>query len=267
MKLIQDITLGQYMPGNSFIHSLDPRTKLFILIILIATTFGTDDFFALIIISCLILLSVKLATFTFVFVVKGIRLFFWLFLFTAIFHFFFTPGDSIYPFPAWGINLTSHGIYSGITVFLQLFLVVLLANIFTLTTSPGEFKYGMEKILKPLKRLGLNTEDIALMISLVIRFIPLLKEESIKIMNAQRVRGVNFKDGNIAKRAKNIIFLMGPLFMTLLIRTDSLVLAMLARGYKEGGSRGHLQELSFKKTDLISLTLIGFFSLYIFLKY
>ena len=267
MKLIQDITLGQYMPGNSFVHLLDPRTKIFLLLIYIVTIFRTDNLFALFILSASIFLTVRLSRFTFSFILKGVRIFFWLFAFTAIFHLFFTAGDSIYPFPVLGVNITYQGLNSGIVVFVQLLMVIMIANSFTLTTSPAEFRQGVERILTPLKKFGVKPEEVTLMISLVIRFIPILKGEALKILNAQKVRGVDFSHGQIAKRAKNIISIIGPLFVTLLMRTDSLVLAMLSRGVGQCSKRGNLKVLSFKGTDVAAIIMMSLLSFFIFLKY
>ncbi len=265
--MIQDITLGQYMPGNSFVHRLDPRTKIFLLILYIVTIFRTDKLFALFMLCLVVFLTLKLSRFTFSFVLRGVKIFFWLFTFTAIFHLFFTAGDSIYPFPVLGVNMTYQGLNSGIVVFVQLFLVIMIANSFTLTTSPAEFRQGVERMLTPLKKIGVNPEEVALMISLVIRFIPILKGEAIKILNAQKVRGVDFSQGHIGRRAKNMISIIGPLFVNLLIRTDNIVYAMLSRGVGQCSKRGNLKLLSFNGGDVASIIVMSLFSSFMFLKY
>ncbi|MDH3975631.1 MAG: energy-coupling factor transporter transmembrane protein EcfT [Deltaproteobacteria bacterium] len=267
MRILQDITLGQYFPGNSFLHRLDPRSKLISLILLMVTIFTTDSLFPLVMTACLLLLLGKLASFSIPFLLRGVGLFFWLFVFTSLFHLFFTPGDSIYPFPLFGLDVTSQGLSRGAVVFTQLFMVIFTANIFTLTTEPMDLARGLEKIFKPLKKIGVKTEEISLMISLVIRFIPILKRESLKIYYAQRGRGMDFARLPLMKRGKNLIAIIGPLFTNIFSRSDTIVLAMVSRGFGRGEKVGMLRELSFKGRDLGSVAAVILFSFIMALKY
>lgn len=267
MKLLQDITLGQYFPGESCIHHLDPRTKTVSLIILIVTIFSAGGVKPLFLIALFIMLCARIASFSILFVLRGISLFFWIFAFTAIFHLFFTPGDSVYPFPVWGVNLTRQGLDKGFVVFSQLFLVIFLSYVFMLTTSPREMTLGLEKMLRPFRFLGVKTEEVALMASLAVRFIPVLREEAIKIVNAQRSRGVSFGQGPIVKRAGNIVSVIGPLFTNIFRRTDSLALAMISRGFGEVAERGSLVGLGFGKGDVFAILITFLFSLLIVLRY
>lgn len=267
MRIFQDITLGQYFPGTSFIHRLDPRSKLISLVILIVTIFTTDSLFPLIITACVLLLLGKLASFSLPFLLRGVGLFFWLFIFTSLFHLFFTPGDSIYPFPLFGLDITSQGLSRGAVVFMQLFMVIFAANIFTLTTEPLDLAGGLEKILKPLKMAGVKTEEISLMISLVIRFIPILKRESFKIYHAQRGRGMDFSRLSLMKRGRNLIAIVGPLFTNVFTRSDTIVLAMVSRGFGQGEKVGTLRESSLKFRDFGSMAAIMLFSFIMALNY
>jgi energy-coupling factor transport system permease protein len=267
MRVIQDITLGQYMPGSSVVHRLDPRTKMMALFIIIVTTFGTDNIFALFALLFFIVAAAKTASLSLSFLFRGVKVFFWLFAFTAMFHLLFTAGDSFYPFPVFGISITSQGIAGGSVVFFQLLSVVLAANIFTLTTSPHELICGVEALLKPFKRFGLRAEEAALMVSLVIRFIPVLKEETIRVLKAQQSRGIEFGSGNIVNRARHIVSVIGPVFNGLLVRTDTLVLAMTSRGFDSQSERGALRELKLKGDDILIFFATALFSLALFLKY
>ena len=261
MRLLQDVTLGQYYPGRSFLHSLDPRSKLVSLVIMIITVFRTDQIIPLLLISFLVLLLGRSASFSLPFLLKGVGIFFWFFAFTSIFHMFFTPGDSIHPFPLWGLDVTVQGLERGCVVFLQLFLVIFLANIFTLTTEPMDLTRSLEKMLSPLKFTGIDAEEVSLMISLVIRFIPILKVEAQKIMDAQRGRGVDFNKLPLSGKVRNLTSLMGPLFRNIFSRSDAIVLAMVSRCYGMGGKKGMLRELRFRWMDILSLLFVLIFCL------
>ena len=267
MRIVQDITLGQYFPGDSFLHRLDPRTKLVALIILIITVFTADDPFALSLVAGFLLLILNISPFSIPFLLRGVRLFFWLFLFTSVFHIFFTPGDSVYPFPIFGVDVTNQGLSRGLIVFLQLFMVIITANIFTLTTEPMDLARGLEKILGPFKPLGLKVDEISLMISLVIRFIPILKLEAGRIIDAQKGRGVDFSVMPVMKKLRNLFAVMGPLFTNLFSRSDALVLAMASRGFGQGKKRGMLRELTLNKIDLAAIVVVLTFSAIMIFKY
>ena len=267
MRIVQDITLGQYFPGDSFMHRLDPRTKLLALITLISTVFTADDPFSLSLVAGFLLLILKISPFSIPFLLRGLRLFFWLFLFTSVFHVFFTPGDSVHPFPIFGIDVTNQGLSRSLIVFLQLFMVIITANIFTLTTEPMDLARGLEKILAPLKPLGLKVDEISLMISLVIRFIPILKLEAARIIDAQRGRGVDFSVMPAMKKVRNLFAVMGPLFTNLFSRSDALVLAMASRGFGQGKKRGMLRELTLNMIDLAAIAVVLIFSAIMIFKY
>ena len=267
MRIVQDITLGQYFPGNSFIHRLDPRTKLISLIILIVTIFTADDSLSLSLVAGFLLLILNSSPFSIPFLLRGVKLFFWLFLFTSVFHVFFTPGDSINPFPLMGVDVTSQGLSRGLIVFLQLFMVIIMANIFTLTTEPMDLARGIEKILAPLKPFGVRVDEISLMISLVIRFIPILKMEAGRIIDAQRGRGVDFSQMPAMQKLRNLFAVMGPLFTNLFSRSDALVLAMASRGFGQGKKRGMLRQLTIKRIDVGAIAVVLIFSSIMMLKY
>ncbi len=263
MKLLQDITLGQYFPGRSFIHRLDPRTKIISILILIVAILSADDRITLLSTALFILLAAKMTGFPIFFILRGMRLFFWLFAFTALFHLFFTPGDIYPPFPIWGVSITSQGLHNGVTVFSQLLLIILVSSLFTLTTSPREITLGLEKMLRPIRIVGLEPGEAALMVALVIRFIPVMREEAMKMVNARKVRGVDFASGSLAERAGKVASVVGPIFGNIFRRTDALVLAMVSRGFGQGSERGTLKELQFRKGDVISLAAVTIFFIFV----
>ncbi len=262
MKILQDITLGQYLPGNSFLHRLDPRSKSVSLIFLIIAILNAYTTASLTVLALLVLGTCWLTSFPLHFLLGGVKLFFWLFVFTALFHLFFTPGDTFPPFPMAGMSITKQGLHQGLTVFVQLFLCILSANIFTLTTEPMLMTKGFERLIRPLKVFGVKTDEISLMLTLVIRFIPVMKEEALKIVTAQKGRGVDFSTLPFMKKCRNIMALLGPLFTNIFSRSDRIVIAMASRGFGQGPVRGSLKELLFRKEDYLALLTAVFFFLY-----
>jgi len=249
MKFLQDITLGQYMPGGSLLHRLDPRTKFLSLLLLMIATFMIQSFWSLVWLWGCFFLALSLSSLPWAFVFRGVRSFLWLFLFTAVVHFFFTPGPSLPLFPLGFVNITWPGVAKGFFVAAQLFLAILFSSLMTLTTSPLQLAHGLEKIIAPLKRFRVPVEDFSLMTMLAIKFIPLLLEETNRIIKAQSARGVDFESGNFFRRARNLLPILTPLFHSVFKRADDLAVALLARGYVSGAKRTHLHELKMEKRD------------------
>lgn len=259
MKFLQDITLGQYMPGDSFLHRLDPRTKFISLLLLMITTFLIKTFLALALLSAIFFLALILSRLSWSYVFRGVRSFIWLFLFSAAVHLFFTPGPSLPFFPIGFIDITWTGAEKGIMVASQLFLAILLSSLMTLTTSPLQLSHGLEKLIYPLKRFHVPVEDFSMMTMLAIKFIPILLGEANRIIKAQSARGVDFESGNFFRRAKNMVPILTPLFHSVFKRADDLAIALLARGYVSGLKRTHLHELKMKGKDYWVLTgILGF---------
>jgi energy-coupling factor transport system permease protein len=262
MKFLQDITLGQYLPGDSFLHRLDPRTKFISLLLFMIATFMVKSFLALAMLWGLFFLALAFSGLSWGFVFRGSRSFLWLFLFTAAVHFFFTPGPSLPFFPLGFINLTWPGLEKGALVAAQLFLAILISSLMTLTTSPLQLAHGLERLISPLKRFHVPVEDFSMMTMLAIKFIPILLGETNRIIKAQSARGVDFESGNFFRRAKNIVPILTPLFHSVFKRAEDLAVAMLARGYVSGARRTHLHELKMGKRDYwVLAALLGFFVL------
>ena len=259
MKFLQDITLGQYMPGDSFLHRLDPRTKLISLLLLMIITFLIKAFLALVLLGAIFFLALILSGLPWAYVFRGVRSFLWLFLFTAVVHFFFTPGPSLPFFPLGFLDVTWPGLERGVFVAFQLFLAILISSLMTLTTSPVQLAHGLEKLMTPLKRFHVPVEDFSMMIMLAIKFIPILLGETNRIMKAQSARGVDFESGSFFRRAKNMVPLLTPLFHSVFKRADDLAIALMARGYIRGAKRTHLHELKMAHRDYFVLAaVLGF---------
>jgi len=240
MRFLQDITLGQYMPGDSFLHRLDPRTKFLSLILLMIAAFLIRTMAALVSLWAVFFLGLILSRLSWAYVFRGVRSFLWLFLFTAAVHFFFTPGPSLPFFPLGFIDVTWPGLAKGGFVAAQLLLALLFSSVMTLTTPPLQLALGLEKLISPLKRFHVPVEDFSLMTMLAIKFIPIFLGEANRIIKAQSARGVDFESGNFFRRAKNLLPILVPLFHSVFRRADDLVVALLARGYASGAKRTHL---------------------------
>jgi energy-coupling factor transport system permease protein len=262
MKFLQDITLGQYLPGDSFLHRLDPRTKFISLLLLMITTFMIRSLMALGLLWGFFFLSLGLSQLSWRYVFRGVRSFLGLFLFTAVVHFFFTPGPSLPFFPIGFIDLTWTGVEKGAFVAAQLLLAILISSLLTLTTAPLRLAHGLERMISPLKRLHIPAEDFSMMTMVAIKFIPILLEETNRIIKAQSARGVDFEAGNFFRRAKNLVPVLTPLFHSVFKRADDLALAMLARGFVSGKPRTHMQVLKMAGRDYFALAaVLGFFIL------
>jgi len=259
MKFLQDITLGQYMPGISFLHGLDPRTKFISLLLLMIVTFMIKAFMALILLWAFSFLALIFSRLPWSYVFRGMRSFIWLFLFTAAIHLFFTPGPSLPFFPVWLIDITWTGLEKGAFVAAQLFLAIFISSLMTLTTSPLQMAHGLEKLIAPLKRFHVPVEDFSMMTMLAIKFIPILLGETNRIIKAQSARGVDFESGNFFRRAKNLVPILTPLFHSVFKRADDLTVALLARGYGSGAKRTHLHELKMRRRDYwVLAAIVGF---------
>ncbi len=251
---MNDITLGQYFPGESLIHRLDPRTKLFSVFMLM-TGLLISNRPLIIFVFLLVLVSVTLLSHIPAGLIFGnLRPFIWLFVLTIIVHLFWTPGRMLLEIPFAGMQITADGILLGLKYSLRLIVLIILAALLTLTTSPVELTDALEQILKPLKRLRVPTHEIVMMLTLSLRFIPALIEEAQKIKNAQLSRGASF-EGHIINRVKSIIPLILPLFISAFRRADELALAMDSRCYSGGERRTGYKILHYTTTDYFVLVM------------
>lgn len=248
--MLKDITIGQYYPTNSSIHKLDARVKLIATFIFMISLFIINKFWPyLIVVGCL-LSVIKLSKIPGKFIVKGLKPLKWIIIFTFIINIFFIPGDPIWSFGF--IKITEQGISQAIFMGLRLIFLVVGTSLLTLTTSPIELTDGIERLLKPLRKIGFPVHELAMMMTIALRFIPTLLDETDKIMKAQMSRGADFESKNIINRAKNLVPLLIPLFISAFRRADELAMAMEARCYRGGYNRTKMKEVIMTKADYIA---------------
>lgn len=249
-----NITIGQYLPFDSFIHKLDPRVKIVGVFLYIITIFFVNDFVTYIPFVALLVIMLVVAKIPFKAILKSLKPLVFIIVLTGIINLITTPGKEI--FTIWKFSITEEGVYRTAFTILRLILIILSTSILTYTTSPMELTYGLEKLFTPLKRFGFPAGELAMMISISLRFIPTLFDEANKIKMAQMARGADFESGNIIDRAVSMIPLLVPLFINALKRSGDLATAMEARLYRIGEERTKLNEIHMYKKDWISI--IGF---------
>ncbi|MBR7927688.1 energy-coupling factor transporter transmembrane protein EcfT [Aerococcaceae bacterium zg-ZUI334] len=246
--MLDKLLLGRYIQSDSFIHRLDPRTKLlgsfyFIGIIFLANNLWGYGLLILFTFLAIALTGIKLSYF-----INGVKPMIWLILFTVVFQIFFTIGGEVYF--QWGpIVITSLGVINAIYIFLRLVLIIMMSTILTLTTAPLELADGIEHMLRPLEKIGFPSHEIALMLSIALRYVPTLIDEAQKIMNAQRSRGVEFDQGSFIQRMKAVVPVLVPLFVSAFNRAEEMATAMEARGYRGGEGRTKFRQLQFTRQD------------------
>ncbi len=264
MAFLTDISLGQYYPGDSFIHRLDPRTKLIAIFCFMTALLVSLKPIVLAGFAVLLLGIIAGSQLPVSLVLKNIRPFIWLFLLTIFVHVFLTPGRVLYTLPMLNLDITSEGLSLGLVYSVRLILLIILAALLTLTTSPIELTDALEKMLGPLKRFKVPTHEIVMMLTLSLRFIPTLLEEALRLKNAQMSRGATF-DGSLVQRIKSIVPLILPLFISAFRRADDLALAMDSRCYTGGEGRSSFRKLKFKVADYIVLMFLLVVLLFVFL--
>lgn len=257
--MIKNITIGQYIPSESVIHKLDPRTKIMGTIAFITALFLVKNFTAYAVVFGFILLVTSLARMRFQFLYKGLKGVFMLILFTAILNLFITPGAGEPLFRLGFLRVHSEGVRLAVFMSLRLVMLIMGTSLLTLTTSPIELTDGIEKLLKPFARFGVPAHELAMMMSIALRFIPTLMDETDKIMKAQMARGADFDSKNIVKKAKSLIPILVPLFISSFRRAEDLAMAMEARCYRGGEGRTRMKELIYRRRDLLAYGALALF--------
>lgn len=264
--MLKDITIGQFFPGDTIIHRLDPRIKIIIISLFIASLFFVNSFIPYIFILGFILAVVKVSKVPLKFILKGLKPLFFIILITFTINILMTKGEVLVELGP--LSITKEGLYLAVFMALRLVFLIIGTSLLTLTTSPIALTDGIEKLLSPFKKIGLPAHELAMMMTIALRFIPTLLEETDKIMKAQMARGADFESGNIISRAKNLVPLLVPLFINAFRRADELATAMEARCYRGGDNRTRLNELKLKRLDIVSLiSMIIFFGLIIYTRY
>ena len=243
-----DITLGQYYPGESPLHRLDPRAKLIMTLMLIVGVFLADSFLAYAVFFAYVLAAAYLSKIPLKLMLKGLKAVYFIIVLTFILNAFFGSGETV--LVQWQfVTITREGVRTAVFMALRLMLLVFGTQLLTLTTSPIALTDGLERLFSPLSRIGFPAHEMAMMMSIALRFIPTLLEEADKIMKAQTARGADFETGNLMARAKAMIPLLVPLFVSAFRRADELALAMEARCYRGGANRTRLRVLKYTTLD------------------
>ena len=250
--MISDITLGQFFPGSSIIHRLDPRTKLILSVLFIVAVFTAGNPISLLFLAIITLVLILLSKISFKVIMKSIKPLVFILIFTALLNVFLTKGDSEPLFEYGVIHIYTEGLVRAAYMFVRVLIFILSSTVLlTYTTSPISLTDGIESLLSPFKKIGIPVHAFAMMMSIALRFIPILVEETEKIMNAQKSRGADFTTGGLIKRAKALIPILIPLLVSAFNRADELATAMECRCYRGDKNRTKLVKLEFKARDYL----------------
>ena len=259
--MLKDITLGQYFPGDSVIHRMDPRMKLILTIVYIVAVFFISNLPGYLLALAFLYLVVRISGIKFDYLVKGVKPLRFIIIFTFVLNLFFVQGETVLVnLGFWA--LTKEALENAIYFALRLVFLVMGTSVLTLTTSPVQLTDGLERLMRPLQKFHFPAHELAMMMTIALRFIPTLLEETDKIQKAQMARGADFESGNLIARAKAMIPLLVPLFVSAFRRANDLAMAMEARCYRGGDHRTRLRELKYTKLDLYgALAMAGYVAL------
>lgn len=262
-----NITIGQYIPGDSVIHRADPRTKILLSIVFMVVIFLVNSFWTFTAMALFVLLTVVISGVPMKYTLRGLKPIMFIIIFTAVINIFTTGGTPIsdkVPFR----YITWEGVALALKLAVRLVLVIISGSLLTFTTTPILLTDGIEKLLSPFRRIGVPAHELAMMMSIALRFIPTLLEETDKIMKAQAARGADFDTGNLVQRAKSFVPVLVPLFVSAFRRADELATAMEARCYRGGKGRTRLRDLEFTSVDTkIAIVTVTFFTVLLLLEY
>lgn len=252
--MIRDITLGQYYPGDSWFHKLDARVKIIWTFIYIVSLFLIRDFWGYVIVLVTLALIIGISRVPLNFILKGLKPIFLIIIFTFVINMFMTKGTPLIEIGI--LTITKEGLRNAFFMGTRLVLLIIGSSILTLITKPIQLTDGIEKLLSPLQKFGLPSHELAMMMTIALRFIPTLLEETDKIMKAQMARGADFESGNIMRRAKSLIPLLVPLFISAFRIAQDLAMAMEARCYRGGSHRTRMNGMRLRKRDGVAALLI-----------
>ena len=255
--MIRDITLGQYYPGSSWVHRLDPRTKIIATLVYVAAIFVVPDFIGFAIAFLALAAVIVISGVPLKFLLRGLKPVFFIIALTFILNLFMIPGDVLVK---WGfLTITEQGLHTAVFMGIRLVLLIIGASMLTLTTKPINLTDGIESLLKPFERVGLPAHDLAMMMTIALRFIPTLLEETDKIMKAQQARGADFETGNIIRRAMSLIPILVPLFISAFRIAQDLAMAMESRCYGGSGKRTRMNAVKLGGNDAVGFVLTAAF--------
>lgn len=251
--MLKDITLGQYFPGDSLAHRLDPRTKLLLTVLYIFILFSAKSFVSYGVVALLLIAGIRISGVAPKALVRGLKPILFIICFTAVLNLFYTPGDPVASF--WIFTITKQGIFTAFFMVLRITMLIMGTFLLTYTTSPIALTDGLESLLGPLKKLRVPVHELSMIMSIALRMIPTLIEETDKIMSAQKARGADFESGNLFQRAKALVPILVPLFISAFRRADELAVAMECRCYHGGEGRTKLHVLKYEGRDYIALAM------------
>lgn len=254
--MLKDVTLGQYFPGDTIVHRLDPRTKLFCVMLYIAEIFIANSPVSIALSIATLAMAVLLSKITLKQLWKGIKPLMFIVVLTGLLNLFYTTGDTLVKI--WFLTITRQGVFKSLQMVSRILMLISGSFLLTLTTSPLAITDGLESLLNPLKKIGLPVHELSMMMSIALRFIPTLMEETDKIMSAQKARGADFETGSLLRRAKALLPVLVPLFVSAFRRADELAVAMECRCYHGGTGRTRMKQLSMAKRDWLCLLLFVF---------
>ena len=246
--MLKDITLGQFFPGNSFIHRLDPRTKLIMLVVYIVALFMAVNWVSYALMLAFLALVIAISTIPLKSIIRGMKPLVMILVFTGILNIFFTTGENV-AFSVWRITVYWEGLERALFMMVRILMLISGTFLLTYTTSPIALTDGLEALLSPLKLVRLPVHELSMMMCIALRFIPTLIEETDKIMCAQKARGADFESGNLMQRVKALVPILVPLFISAFRRADELATAMECRCYQGGDGRTKMKLLRYKLGD------------------
>lgn len=253
--MLKDITIGQYVKGDSILHRLDPRTKIFGMLAIMVALFFVNNWIGLVYAAVVVFAVLFASQVPLKFYIRGVKPLRWILLFTAAIQIFLTPGEIIWQ---WGIlHITAEGVRLAIFMCVRLVLLVMTTSVLTLTTTPIVLTDAVENLLSSFKRIGVPAHELAMMMTIALRFIPLLADEAEKIMAAQKARGAAFDEGGLMDRARALLPILVPLFLSAINRASELAMAMEARCYHGGEGRTRLHELHYENRDRVAGILVA----------
>ncbi|MCD7797562.1 MAG: energy-coupling factor transporter transmembrane protein EcfT [Clostridiales bacterium] len=264
--MISDITIGQYFPGNSFVHKMDPRMKIIVMVMLIVSIFICKSLFALLAVTVAAFLLVFISQIPIKTVLKSIKPLAIIIIITSLLNLFYGDGEALVQIGK--LKITEDGIMTALFMAVRIIILVVISSLLTYTTSPTELTDGLERLMKPLKIFKIDVHSISMTMTIALRFIPTLIEEIDKIMSAQKSRGADMESGGLVHRAKALIPVLIPLFVSAFRRANELAYAMECRCYGGGEGRTKMKVMKFSFRDYISLvTVIIFIALIILLNH
>ena len=246
--MLKDITLGQFFPGSSVVHRMDPRTKLLFLVVYIVALFMAGSWLSYGLVFLFLVTTIAISRIPLKSLLRGLKPLVVILLFTAVLNLFFTGGKTVWA-EFWGFQITKEGVLRAVFMVLRIMMLVTGTFLLTYTTSPTALTDGLESLLSPLKKIKVPVHELAMMMCIALRFVPTLIEETDKIMSAQKARGADFENGNLIRRVKALVPVLVPLFISAFRRADELATAMECRCYHGGEGRTKMKLLRYKRRD------------------